>query len=130
MRVQQDAERELIILLGDALSAPERVRAVLPEGWSPRKGLQVTVQSDGTPITSRGWTRETIRISVHAEQRSQVSKVMRLIDAFLLSPRQGHFLSIQPGAGILVTPDSKVGGHVASATYRVAKPRIILGGEK
>lgn len=130
MRVQQDAERELIILLGRALDAPEKVRSALPEGWSPRKGIQVVVQSDGTPVSSRGWTRETIRVSVHGDPKSRVGKLMRVIDGFLLSPRQGHFLSVKPGAGVLVTPDSKVGGHVASATYRVAKPRMILGGEK
>lgn len=130
MRVQQDSERELIDLLGRATGTPEMVSAFLPDKWSPAKGVHITVQSDGTPVSSRGWTRETLRVTVHGAQKSQISKMARMIDAFLLSPRQGHFLAVQPGAGLMVTPDSKVGGFVASATYRVAKPRIILGGEK
>lgn len=130
MRVQDDAEREVIDLLGRALSNPGMVSAFLPEKWSPPKGLHVTVQSDGTPVTSRGWTRETIRVTVHGAVKSQVSKIGRAVDGFLLSPMSGHFMAVQPGTGLFVSPDSKVGGFVASATYRVAKPRIIIGGRK
>lgn len=130
MFVQQDSEHEMIDLLGKAVDKPDAVSAFLPPKWSPSKGLHITVESDGTPVTSRGWTRETLRIGVHGAKRSQVSKVMREIDGFLMSPNYGHFLSIKPGMGILTVPDSKLGGFVAAATYRVAKPRIFLGGKQ
>lgn len=127
--VQQDSEREMIDLLAQATLQPERVSAFLPQKWSPDKGVHITVESDGTPVSSKGWTRETLRIGVHGAQRSQAQSLMRQIDGLLMSPRQGHFLSIKPGMGIITVPDSKLGGFVASATYRVAKPRIFLGGE-
>ncbi|WP_257202949.1 hypothetical protein [Corynebacterium cystitidis] len=129
MFFQQDSERELIDLLGRALDSPDLVGAFLPERWTPTKGTFVTVQSDGTPVTSRSWTRETLRVTVHGAVKSQVSKVMRAIDAFILSPWQGHFLSVKPGVGILTMPDSRLGGHISSATYRVAQPRIKIGGK-
>lgn len=129
MYLQQDVEREMIDLLSKATGAPEMIGVTLPDRWSPGKGVHITVESDGTPVSSRGWTRETLRITVHGKQRSRVSKTMRMVDAFLLSPSSGHFLSIQPGAGILTVPDSKLGGHMSSATYRVAKPRVIFGGK-
>lgn len=130
MFVQQESEREMIDLLGRAVDNPDKVSAFLPSKWSPSKGVHITVESDGTPVSNRGWTRETLRIGVHGAQKSQVAKVMREIDGFLISPHFGHFLSIKPGMGILTVPDSKLGGFVAAATYRVAKPRIFLGGEK
>lgn len=130
MRVQQDAEREMVDLLGEAVGNPDLVSVTLPDKWTPAKGVHVTVESDGTPISSRGWTRETLRVNVHGLQKQQVSKVARMIDGFLLSPRYGHFLAVKPGAGLLVAPDSKLGGFISSATYRVAKPRIIIGGER
>lgn len=130
MFVQQDSEREMIDLLGKAVDNPDAVSAALPPKWTPAKGIHITVEPDGTPISSKGWTRETLRIGVHGAQKSQVSKILRQVDGFLLSPRYGHFLSIKPGMGILTTPDSRLGGYIASATYRVAKPRIFLGGEQ
>ena len=129
MYLQQDSEREMIDLLSTATGAPEMIGVTLPDRWSPDKGMRITVESDGTPVSSRGWTRETLRITVHGKQRSQVTRMMRMVDAFIMSPRSGHFLSIQPGAGILTVPDSKLGGHMSSATYRVAKPRMIFGGK-
>lgn len=129
MFVQQDSEREMITLLSRALGDFDSVGAFLPEGWSPSKGMFVTVQSDGTPVTSRTWTRETLRVTVHGAVKSQVSRMMRVIDAFILSPWQGHFLSVKPGIGVMSMPDSRVGGHMSSATYRVAQPRINIGGK-
>ena len=125
MAIQQDVEREIISLLGEALGSPDRVSYTLPQRWSPKKGVHVTVQSDGTPITGKGWTRETIRVSVHGERKQQVGSFMRRIDSYMLSSRQDHFLSIKPGVGVFVAPDSKVGGFIASATYGVAKPRLM-----
>lgn len=123
--MQQDTERQIIEMLGEALGDPGRVSYMLPQRWSPKKGAHVTVQSDGTPVVSRGWTRETIRVSVYGEQKQQVGSIMRHIDSYMLSPRRVHFLSVKPGAGVMVVPDSKVGGFVASATYGVAKPRLM-----
>ena len=126
MWVQRDAEREMLDLLGDFIGDPGKVTVALPDGWSPAKGDHVTVESDGTPVSSKAWTRETIRVTVHGQNKPRVGRLMRLIDGYILTPRMGHFLSVKPGAGVLVTPDSLVGGFVASATYRVATPRIIL----
>ena len=129
MRVQDDSEGEMIALLNRAFG--QKIASnFLPAGWSPDKGVRVTVESDGTPISSRGWTRETLRITVHGKVKSQVTKTMRLVDGFVLSPRQGHFLSVKPGAGMITTPDSRLGGFMSSATYRVAKPRMILQGDR
>lgn len=121
----------MIELLGEFVGRPELVSYTLPSRWAPTKGVHITVQSDGTPISERAWTRETLRVTVHGQDKPKVGQLMRLIDGFLLTPRMGHFLSVQPGAGALVVPDSKVGGFVASATYRVAMPRINFprGGE-
>lgn len=129
MRVQDDSEGEMIALLNRAFGQ-KIVSNFLPAGWSPDKGVRVTVESDGTPISSRGWTRETLRITVHGKVKSQVTKTMRLVDGFVLSPRQGHFLAVKPGAGMITTPDSRLGGFLSSATYRVAKPRMILQGDR
>lgn len=126
MWVQRDAEQEMLDLLGGYIGDPGKVTVALPDGWSPQKGVHVTVESDGTPVSSRAWTRETIRVTVYGLHKPKVGRLMRLIDAFILTPRMGHFLSVKPGAGVLVAPDSRVGGFVASATYRVATPRIIL----
>lgn len=128
MWVQRDVEHEFIELLGEFVGSPDAVSYALPSRWSPDKGVHVTVQSDGTPVVERSWTRETIRVSVHGTHKPKVGRLMRLIDGFLLSPRQGHFLSVKPGAGVIVAPDSKVGGFVASATYRVATPRFNFPG--
>lgn len=130
MRVQQDSEREMIDLLGKAVGNRDIVSATLPDKWTPSKGLRVTVESDGTPISSRGWTRETLRVAVHGFQKSKVSRFMRAIDGYLLSPNYGHFLAIKPGAGLITVPDSRLGGYVSSATYLVAQPRLIIGGER
>lgn len=126
MLVQRDSEREMIDLLKRAFTTPEIVAHTLPERWTPSKGLRVTVESDGTPVTSRAWVRETVRVTVHGLQKSQVSKVMRLVDAFIMSPFQGHFLSVKPGAGLITTPDSRLGGYMSTATYRVATPRVSI----
>lgn len=128
MWVQRDAEQEMLDLLGSFVGDPGKVTVALPDGWSPAKGDHVTVESDGTPISERSWTRETLRVTVHGRDKPRVGKLMRLIDGFILTPHMGHFLSVKPGAGVLVAPDSKVGGFVASATYRVAMPRINFPG--
>lgn len=122
---QQDAVGEVIDRLEKVVPNPDQVVEVLPEKWNPRSSPpMVVVQSDGTPVTSKGWTRETVRIRVQARTLPQAMKAMRQLDSFLLTPGLVLLgLSILPGAGIIGGSDSLLGGFYSSATYRVAMPR-------
>ncbi|PRQ10632.1 hypothetical protein C1Y63_10585 [Corynebacterium sp. 13CS0277] len=120
---QQDAAQRVRNLLRKAFKEKERVRADLPPGWTPAKGPYMTVVSDGTPHTEPGYTREVVRVTVHAHDAPTARKLLVAADAALLSPLQVRLYRIKAGAGLIVIKDSRVGGWVASATYTVTLGR-------
>lgn len=124
---QQNAAHRVMEIISQAVPDEELVRAFLPEGWTPRDGPRILVQSDGTPTSSRGWTRELVRVVVHTTDIYTARQLMERIDALLLTPGI-HRLGcpISAATGIIAIADSKVGGFVSSATYNVALPRKVF----
>lgn len=122
---QVDAPQMVRDVLRRHVPDPETVSATVPDKWTPSKGPHITVVSDGTPVSTRSWTREQVRVTVRAHDGHTARKIMTQIDALLLTPlAAGLMASIQAGAGIIAGPDSKLGGWVSSATYSVASHKM------
>lgn len=121
--LQQDAALKVRGRIRRAVEDPARVTTSLPKGWTIRQGPWVTVVSDGTPISGKGNTLETVRVTVHAKDLPTARRIMTSIDGLLLSPINVLGMGIRAGAGIIAGPDSRVGGAYASATYQVATHR-------
>lgn len=122
--VAQDAAQLVRDMLRKLVEDRKRIQFEVPDKWTPAAGPVVTVVSDGTPVSSRGWTREIVRVTVHGSTAVQVRKIMAAIDAALITPTRGSWgFAISPGTGIIVTKDSRLGGWVSSATYNVATSR-------
>lgn len=99
---------------------PSIVRASLPDGWAPDKGMVVTVSSDGTFRTDQAWTEEVIRVKAYGKSMPMVRKLLTLIDAQMPSRFfQIRGQQIKPSGGILVTFSEKRGYFVGSVTYYV-----------
>lgn len=126
--VQQDATGLMLRRIRKFTDMPERIVAVLPKGWTPSQGAFVTVTSDGTPISHKSWTRESIRITVHAPDGPTARRLMAAIDGHLLQPmgQAPWAFSIRASTGLIVTKDSRVGGWVASAVYSVGLNRKVF----
>lgn len=124
---QQNAAHRVMEILSQAVPDEELVRAFLPEGWTPRDGPRIIVQSDGTPTSSKGWTREFVRVFCQTGDIYSARQLMERIDALLTTPGI-HRLGcpISASTGIITIPDSKLGGFVSSATYSVALPRKVF----
>lgn len=125
------AQRDGVAILMDVLRRGglprDMVRVELPDGWTRHKRPVVTVSDDGTPTTGRGWTAQQVRVTVRARDRPTAGALMRQIDAYLVSPNVRNWAySIRPATGILVANDSRMGGAVGSATYRLATNRSVI----
>lgn len=122
--VQKDAPQLVRDRLRRVVDDPDRVRAQEMR-WTPDDPPYVTVQSDGTPVSSRGWTSELVRITVYAADRVQARRLMAFLDGYIAGPRAaGIGLSIRAATGLILTNDSRHGGgFIASATYQVATNR-------
>lgn len=119
------AEKVRSILEQSLKGLPHGVRVAVPPRWTPRDGPAVTVVSDGTPVSERAWTRETVRVTVHAHDIYTARRIMTLIDGILTTPSiRTMGVPIKPQTGIIAAPDSRVGGFMSSATYSVSLPRI------
>ena len=127
--MQQDAPDLVRRQLRKAMPGWEhRVVAFLPDGWTPKKGVHVTVVSDGTPIDGGSWTREMVRVVVHSDNINTSRRILTEIDSYLRTPGlRGFGLGIRPGAGIIALPDSRQGGFIASASYGVTLPKLLKG---
>lgn len=122
--VQKDAPQLVRDSLRRSGIPPEIVRADLPDGWTKRKQLAVTVVGGGTPDARRGVTRENVEVRVRGADRNQVRKLLSQIDAYLSTPMAaGWQMQISPASGLAVVPDSKLGGHVGLAVYQVTTSR-------
>lgn len=121
---QQDAPQLVRDSLRRSGLPPEMVRADLPEGWSKRKPLAITVVGGGTPDSRIGVTSENVEIRVRGADRNQVRKLLTQIDGYLTTPLSaGWQMQVSPASGMAVVPDSKLGGFVGLLVYRITTHR-------
>lgn len=122
--VQKDAPQLVRDSLRRSGLPRNMVRADLPDGWSKRKPMVVTVVGGGTPDTRRGVTGENVEVRVRGMDRNKVRKLLASIDAYMTTPmRAGWFFQVKPASGIAVVPDSKLGGFVGLAVYQITTSR-------
>lgn len=122
----QQADRVLLERLRTVFDTPESFRTVLPHKWTPDKPPVVTVVSDGVSRSEQSFTVEMVRVSVYAESLRTARGLMEKIDSVLVTPSlRGLLCKITPATGVFVTRNSKQGGAVAGATYRVALQRKV-----
>lgn len=122
--VQKDAPQLVRDSLRRGGLPRELVRADLPDGWSKRKPMIVTVVAGGTPDARRGVTGENVEVRVRGADRNQVRKLLSSIDAYLSTPmKRGWHFQVQPASGLAVVPDSKLGGFVGLTVYQITTSR-------
>lgn len=109
-----------------AVDPPQMVQAQVPDRWTPKDPPVCTVVSDGTPTTTRGYTAEVVRVTVHARDLPTARRLMVALDGYLLAPVNRLGLSIKGSTGVIATKDSLLGGAVSSATYTVASNRKVV----
>ncbi|MDO5534162.1 MAG: hypothetical protein Q4F65_05885 [Propionibacteriaceae bacterium] len=126
MRWEQRDAADLVrrVLIRAVVDGHNLVRSEVPAGWTPTSTPVCTVVGDGTPHTTRGWTREVVRVTVYGRYGPQVRQLMTTLDGILLMPRVGY--AISPSTGVIATTNSRLGGWVASATYNVATNRKVV----
>ncbi len=125
--MSQDATAKVREFLAQNDVFKKRTSATLPLKYSPQKnGWHVTVQSDGIISGGKGFTVEVVRVTVHSYDMPSATRIMRTIDAGLISFGGRWKLGIQASTRIITTPDSKLGGYVSSATYNIFVNRITL----
>lgn len=125
--MSQDATVKVREFLAQNEAFKKRTSATLPLKYSPQKnGWHVTVQSDGVINGGRGFTVEVVRVTVHSYDIPSATRIMRTIDAGLISFGGRWKLGVQASTRIITTPDSKLGGYVSSATYNIFVNRIAL----
>lgn len=128
MKLRQiDAEYVVRYFIRKMVEDPDTVRGTLPDGWSPQKGVIITVQSDGTQVSQTAWTEEAVRVSVHGDTKPLVRSILSNIDAQI----QGTHIalggvSVRTQLGMIVTPSSLRGGHIASITYVIKHHRMTI----
>lgn len=133
---QQDAPSLVQDLLLQAYGDDgTRIRATLPEKWSPRTGPvpMVTVSSDGVQRSANGTDRELVRVAVHADSLPRARALMAEIDAWLTTPKvETLFFAIHrgKGLGLRVGPNSLNGGFIAACTYAVGTTRRVSNFER
>jgi len=121
---QRDAPQIVRDRLRKVVDDPARIRADVPDGWTPAKGPVATVVGDGTPVSSRGWTREVVRVSVYAADGPTARRLMVALDGALLAPSARSWgCSISASTGVIAVKNSLLGGWISSATYNVATNR-------
>lgn len=125
--MSQDATVKVREFLAQNEAFKKRTSATLPLKYSPQKnGWHVTVQSDGVISGGKGFTVEVVRVTVHSYDIPSATRIMRTIDAGLISFGGRWKLGVQASTRIITTPDSKLGGYVSSATYNIFVNRIAL----
>lgn len=125
--MSQDATVKVREFLAQNEAFKKRTSATLPLKYSPQKnGWHVTVQSDGIISGGKGFTVEVVRVTVHSYDMPSATRIMRTIDAGLISFGGRWKLGVQASTNIITTPDSKLGGYVSSATYNIFVNRITL----
>ena len=125
--MSQDATKKVREFLAQNDAFKKRTSATLPLKYSPQKnGWHVTVQSDGVISGGKGFTVEVVRVTVHSYDMPSATRIMRTIDAGLISFGGRWKLGVQASTNIIATPDSKLGGYVSSATYNIFVNRIAL----
>ena len=125
--MSQDATVKVREFLAQNDAFKKRTSATLPLKYSPQKnGWHVTVQSDGIISGGKGFTVEVVRVTVHSYDIPSATRIMRTIDAGLISFGGRWKLGVQASTRIITTPDSKLGGYVSSATYNIFVNRITL----
>lgn len=123
--VQQPADEKLRKAIRDAFGPdlpPGKIRDRMPDKWTPQDGPVVIVTSDGTTRAGNP-TRELVRVLVRASSALWARKLLSLIDGYLMSPYVLIGIPRRPATGLIVGPDSRVGGFYASTTYAVDLPR-------
>lgn len=120
---KRDATGLVLRKLKQALPASIPARTTLPEGWTPRAGMCVTVVSDGAVSVEQAVTRELVRITARAADLPRAYKIMAAIDALLTTPSTFLGLAVHPATRMQGGSDSKIGGFYYSATYTVAVSR-------
>ncbi|MCK7676368.1 hypothetical protein [Corynebacterium pygosceleis] len=123
--MQRDAVELVTRTLKRRTDLGDAVVHEVPDGWTPRKGPIVTVVSDGTPVSEKSWTRELVRVTVHAHDRFAARRILVKLDALLLTPGLYLGANIKPGPGIIAMNTSKLEGGMASAGYRVTQTRKV-----
>lgn len=124
---QQDAAQMVRDLLRKNADDPKMIVAHMPDRWHRGKPAVIVVESDGVSRTSRGFTKEIVRIRVQAKDGPAARKLITLVDAFLTTPSPQRFnIAIRPATGIIAGPDSRIGGWYASATYTVVSNRKVI----
>ena len=123
---QRDAPQLIRDRLRSVIDPPQAIQAAVPDGWTPRDPPVCTVVGDGTPTTTKGWTAEVVRVTVHARDIAAARRLMVAIDGYLLTPASRLGLSINGSTGVIATKDSRLGGAVSSATYTVASSRKVV----
>lgn len=124
---QRDAPQIIRDLLRQHMDTPSAVRADVPDGWTSSSSPVVTVVSDGTGVTSRGYTTELVRVAVHARDVVTARRIMTAIDGFIHNPlKTGWHVNISVATGLMAIKDSHVGGGISSVTYRVTLNRGVF----
>ena len=123
---QRDAAQIIRDGLRSHSDKPNLILSQVPQGWTPDDDPVVTVISDGTPVSTRGWNKEVIRVTVHARDIPTSRKLMSAIDALLLTPMAfSTLVQTSPSTGIIAINDSKIGGGLSSATYNISTSKLI-----
>lgn len=126
MWMKRDAAELVLSRLRRAFDPVDIISDTLPPKWTPRDGPRVVVVSDGVPYSSRGWTREVVRITVHCGDLRTANRMLNMIDGHLTKPTStGWAFSIKPATNRIVRPDSRIGGFVASAAFNVVTNRKV-----
>ncbi|QRV71418.1 tail terminator protein [Corynebacterium phage CL31] len=125
--LQQDAPTMLRTKIQQGIGDDgSKVKAELPDGWTPRDGPVITVVSDGGQRAAVGTDRELVRVTVRAGALVPARKIMTEIDSYLTTPGihlLGFSISKTQGTPIIAGPDSLVGGYFASRVFSVGTTR-------
>lgn len=126
--VQQDAPQMIRDKLRSFVDKPDFVRSNLPEKWTPRDGPRCVVKGNGTTVSGRAHTAESVLVTVFAEDSVRARNIMSKIDAYFRTPLSFMWgLSIRPSTGLVVVRDSKLGGAwMASVTYHAVINRKVV----
>lgn len=127
--VQQDAPQILRNRLRQAFpKSQDLFHAELPDKWTARDGPIVTIASDGPQTSAAGTDKELVRVTCRHIDLPRARQLFTQIDAFLTSPginTLGFSIPRRAGTGLVVGPDSLIGGYFASRVYSVGTTRKV-----
>lgn len=98
----------------------------LPAGWNPNHGIAVVVADDANQNRETSFDRTLVRVAVHAPTKDLARKWGRDIHSYLMTPFGGMGLGVDPrrSTGVIVGPDSKAGGFVASMSVSCGMAKL------